>query len=1037
MSKIRQTFKYSISKLNTLIMNKIVSIFYGLVFMLFLSIQANAQNRILTGTVVSEDGTPIPGVSVLDRTNQTGTATNMDGEYSINVDNSTVLVFSFIGFSSQEFTVGNRSQLDVTLAEDASELGEVVVTALGLTKEKRKIGYAVTTVSSDVLDKARETNVANSLVGQVAGLVVKGTNGGPQGSANIVLRGLPSISGTGSPLFVINGVPMDNTQRGSAGQWGGADIGDGIGNLSPDDIESMTVLKGQAASALYGARASNGVILVTTKSAKKGEDWTLTYNLNVMTDQAMDFTNFQNEYGQGRGGRRPQTSADARTTGRFAWGERMGGSVIGYDGNQYPYTPSGENYLDFYDMGTNVTNTVSVSKGLGKDGAFRLSVSDLKSNSIVPNSGNNRLNINLNVDQNITDKLNVSAMINYIDQQSTNIPNLSDGPKNPNNFLFLAPNIAPSIFAPGFDEEGREIVFSDDIFVTNPYFIADRGINDRGRKRNISTLSAKYSFTPKVYAMLRLGNDVSNDDFFSVDPTGIAYSADLKGNLNGRGLSTRSELNVDALFGADVMLNEDISMDALLGGTFRNNRFEQVGVGGQRFVIPELYSPFNVEIFNRSYAFNEREVLSGFYSMGFTYKNFLTLTTTGRYDVYSTLPVDNNSIFSPSVTGAFLFDEFLNIPAMDFGKLRASYAVTSGEPFAAYQTQFYYNSANSFNGVSAGSSPLGLPNLFLKPFTTDEIELGFDLSFFNNRLTFDVAYFSKTTNNEIMNANYSIASGFNNAVVATGSTNNEGLEVMISATPIQTSDFTWRTSLNFTNVRNEVLSTNLDNNPINLGQNRATLGNAVTAYVPGLPGPQIRAFDYQYDDNGNIVVNDAGLPVRGELKNWGSVLPTHYGGWNNEFNYKGVSFSFLIDYSFGNKVLSATEFYSHFRGLHQNTLVGREEGVTTNEITAQAENYYQALAQNITKSSVVDGDFIKLRQLTMGYTFPDNWFNSVPIFKGLTASIVARNLAILMRKAENIDPEATFGANINYLGIEGTSLPPTRSIGFNLNFKLH
>ncbi|EON77077.1 TonB-dependent receptor [Lunatimonas lonarensis] len=1019
-------------------MKKELTISFGMVLMLFMSMQAYSQTRTLTGTVTSQaDRMPIPGVMVFEKGRQTGTTTDMDGRYSISVDESTVLVFSYIGFANQEFPVGNRSQLDVALVEEASELGEVVVTALGLTKEKRKLGYAITTVGSDVMDKAREPNVANSLIGQVAGLVVKGTNSGPQGSSNIVLRGLPSISGTGSPLFVINGIPMDNTQRGAAGQWGGADNGDGIGNLSPDDIESMTVLKGQAASALYGARASNGVILITTKGAQKGDDWSLSYNLNVMADRPMDFTNFQNEYGQGRLGQRPVTVADARTTGRFAWGERMGGTVIGYDGNMYPYEPASENYLDFYNIGTNVTNTVAVSKGIGDSGAFRMSVSNVASNSIVPNSGNDRLSINLNVDQNITDKFNISAMINYIDQKSTNTPFLSDGPRNPNNFLFLAPNIAPSIFAPGYDEFGNEIVFSDDIFVTNPYFITNRGINNLGRKRNISALSATYTFKPKTYAMFRVGSDVSNDDFFSVEPSGLAYTSDLQGNLNGRGLSTRSELNIDALFGSEVSLTNDIELDALVGGTFRNNRFETVGVGGNRFVIPELYSPFNVEVFNRSYGFNEREVLSGFYSMAFEYKDFLTLTTTGRYDIYSTLPVDNNSIFSPSVTGAFLFDKFLNIPALDFGKFRSSYAVTSGEPFDAYQTQFYYSSANSINGVAAGSSPLGLPNLFLQPFTTDEIELGLDLSFFNNRLSFDIAYFSKTTRDEIMNANYSIASGFSSAVVATGSVNNRGLEVLVSGTPIQNSVFTWRTSLNLTNVRNEVLSTNLANTPINLGENRATLGNAVTAYVPGLPGPQIRAFDYQYDANGNIMVDEAGLPLRGELKNWGSVLPTHFGGWNNEFNYKGLSFSFLIDYNFGNKVLSATEFYSHFRGLHQNTLVGREGGVTTNGITAPAENYYQALVQNVTKTSVVDGDFIKLRQLTFGYTFPDAWFNSVPVFKGLTASIVGRNLAILWRKAENIDPEATFGSNINFLGIEGTALPPVQSIGFNLNFKVN
>lgn len=1018
-------------------MNKKLTTSFGLLLLLMVSLQAYSQTRTLRGTVVSQsDQMPIPGVMVFEKNKQSGTTTDMDGKYAIDVDANSVLVFSYIGFANQEITVGNRSQLDIALVEEASELGEVVVTALGLTKEKRKLGYAITTVGSDVMDKAREPNVANSLIGQVAGLVVKGTSSGPQGSANIVLRGLPSISGTGSPLFVINGIPMDNTQRGAAGEWGGSDNGDGIGNLSPDDIESMTVLKGQAASALYGARASNGVILITTKSAKKGDDWGLTYNLNVMADRPMDFTNFQNEFGQGRNGQRPQTVADARTTGRFAWGERMGGTVIGYDGNQYPYQPSSENYLDFYNVGTNVTNTVAVSKGIG-DGSFRMSVSNVASNSIVPNSGNDRLSINLNVDQNITEKFNISAMINYIDQKTTNAPRLSDGPQNPNNFLFLAPNIAPSIFAPGYDGQGNEIVFSDDIFVTNPYFVSNRGINDLGRKRNISALSATYNFTPKIYTMFRVGSDVSNDDVFAVEPTGLAYAQDLKGNLNSRGLSTRSELNVDALFGADLQLTDDLGLDALIGGTFRNNRFESVGVGGSRFVIPGLYSPFNVEVFNRSYDFNEREVLSGFYSMAFEYKDFLTLTTTGRYDVYSTLPAGNNSIFSPSVTGAFLFDKFLNIPALDFGKFRTSYAVTSGEPFAAYQTMFYYSSANSINGIAAGNSPLNLPNLFLKPFTTDEIELGLDLSLFNNRLTFDVAYFSKTTRDEIMNASYSIASGFNSAVVATGSVNNRGLEILVSGTPIQNQVFTWRTSLNFTNVRNEVLSTNAANTPINLGQNRATLGNAVTAYVPGLPGPQIRAFDYQYDASGNIVVDEAGLPLRGELKNWGSVLPTHFGGLNNEFTYKRLSFSFLIDYNFGNKVLSATEFYSTFRGLHRNTLVGREEGVTTNGVTAPAENYYQALAQNITKTSVVDGDFIKLRQLTLGYSFPDTWFNSVPVFKGLTASVVARNLAILWRKAENIDPEATFGSNINFLGIEGTALPPVQSIGFNLNFKLN
>ncbi|WP_200975138.1 SusC/RagA family TonB-linked outer membrane protein [Echinicola sp. 20G] len=997
-----------------------------------------AQTKTITGTVTdASDGSAIPGVNVFVKGTSSGTSTDLDGKYSLSVPEDAIVVYSFIGYTIQEISVAGKSTIDVALVQDSEELGEVVVTALGISKEKEKLGYSVTEVGSETLNKARETNVANSLAGRVAGLVVKGTSSGPGGTAKITLRGLPSISGTGSPLYVINGIPMDNSQRGSAGQWGGSDNGDGIGNLSPDDIETMTVLKGQSASALYGSRASNGVILITTKKGKKGSDWSLNYTMNFMAEQPVDFTDFQDVYGQGTGGIKPTTADDARTTGRLAWGARMDGSqVIGYDGNQYNYSPSGENYIDFYETGTNLTNTVAVSKGFA-EGSFRLSLSNLDANSIVPNSGVKRNTINLNVEQNLTDKLNVSAMINYIDQQSDNIPFLSDGPKNPNNFLFLAPNINPAIFSPGYNPEtGAEIVFSDDIYVTNPYFIVNQGENDLGRRRTISALSAKYNFTDKIYAMLRLGNDVSNDKFFGVDPYGLAYSADLKGNLSSRGQSERSELNLEAIFGATVDLTEDIELDAVLGANKRNNKFETVGVGGSRFVLPYLYSPFNVETFSRSYDYNEREVNSGYYSLGFAYKDFLTLTTTGRYDVYSTLPLDNNSIFSPSVSMAFIFSQFMNVSALDFGKLRASYAVTSGEPFDAYQSKFYYTSANSYNGVPAGSSPTALPNLSLKPFTTDELEFGLDLSFFKGRLSFDVAYFNKTTHDEIMNANLSVTSGFTSAVVATGSTSNKGLELLVSGSPIVTPTFSWTSSFNFTNVKNEVLSTDDNNNPVNLGQNRATLGNAVTAYVVGESGPQIRAYDYAYDSNGDIMVDASGLPVRGELKNYGSVLPTVYGGWNNEFRFKQVNFSFLIDYNFGNKVLSATEFYSHFRGLHKNTLVGREDGVTTNGVTADAQSYYQALVQNVTSTSVVDGDFIKLRQVTLGYTFPDKWFANTPVLGGMNVSLVGRNLAILMRKADNIDPEASFGSNINYTGIEGTSLPSTRSFGFNLNFKL-
>lgn len=1011
------------------------------VFCLFGFQNIQAQTTI-TGTVTdSNSGIPLAGANIIEKGTSNGVSTDFDGNYSINIsDQSAVLVVSYVGYTSQEVAVNNRTTINISLAEDAESLGEVVVTALGISKNQRKLGYSVTQVDSESFSQARETNVANSLTGRVAGLVVKGTSGGPGGTAKIILRGISNLGGgNSSPLFVIDGVPIDNTQRGSASQWGGGDKGDGIGNINPDDIEKMTVLKGQSASALYGARASNGVIVITTKKGNKGEDWSLNYNTNFVADYAVDLTDFQKEYGQGQGGIKPTTAPDARTTGRLAWGARLDGSqVIGFDGNQYDYSVASNDYLDFYRTGSNFTNTVSASKGWA-DGSFRLSVSDLDSKSIVPNSGLKRNTINLSVSQDLNDKLNISALINYTDERSDNRAFLSDGPKNPNNFLFLAPNIDHNIFAPGYDAlTGAETVFSDDIFVTNPHFITNQGVEDPTRKRTISILSTKYNFTDNIYALVRLSNDISHDTDFSVNPTGLAYSRDLQGGLGARAQQTRSEMNLDGILGGVFDLTEDIELDATLGANLRKNEFERVSVGGSPFVIPYLYSPNNVVNFNRSYQFRESQSQSAFYSLDFGYKDFLTVTTTGRYDVYSTLtsPISNdNNVFTPSVSTAFIFDDFLNMDALDFGKLRVSYATTSGEA-SPYANQLYYNVGNSLNGIPTGSSPTGLPNLFLKPFTSSEVEVGLELKFLKNRLSFDIAYFSKKSNDEIQNASYSISSGFTRGVIANGSIQNKGLEVLITGVPIRNDNFSWTTSLNFTSIKNEVLKTDLAGNPINLGLNRATLGNARTAFVVGEAGPQIRAYDYERDSSGNIVVDAAGLPVRGEFKNFGSVLPDFYGGWNNDFSYKNWNLSFLFDFNFGNKVLSATEFYSTFRGLNKSTLEGRETGVTTNGITAPAQAYYQALAQRVTATSVVDGDFIKFRQLTLGYSFPSDAFENTSLLNGVSVSLVARNLAILMRKSDNIDPENNFGSNVNYLGIEGTSLPSATSIGLNVNFKL-
>ncbi|HEX6431651.1 MAG TPA: SusC/RagA family TonB-linked outer membrane protein, partial [Niastella sp.] len=876
-----------------------------------------------------------------------------------------------------------------------------------------------------------------------AGLKVSGTNSGPGGTVKLLLRGLPSMNNPGSPLFVINGVPMDNTQRGASSEWGGADYGDGIGNINPDDIETMTVLKGQAASALYGSRASNGVILITTKTGKRG-DFSVDYNMNLMVDRAIDNTDYQYQYGQGLGGQKPANAVIAQQTGRMSWGAPLDGSqVIQFDGKTYAYSAQKDNIKNFYRSGPSFTNTIAVSRG-GENGSFRLSLSNLTNESIVRNSGLDRKTINLNIEQSITNKLSVKVAANYIDEKSNNRPQLSDGPMNANNGYLLATNIDQEILKPGYDPvTGNEIQFSDDEYVTNPWFVVNQYRNNTNRKRLITSTTARYNFTKGLYAQARLGYDVTHDRLFREEPTGTAYTTNKAGSLQDLQSTERFELNVDGLLGFTHKLTEDLGLDAAIGANLRKNQDERIKIGGGPFIIPYQYSFNNVQNFNRDYDFNKTEVHSAYYTLDLAYKNFLTIGTTGRYDAYSTLPKDNNSVFVPSVSASLIFSELTHINNLDFGKLRVSYAVTSNELTKPYETNVYYSLGNNFNGVPVGQFNTSLPSGLLKPFTVSEFEIGTELRMLGSRLNIDVAYFTKKTKNEIMGATYSIATGYTSGYIANGQTQNKGLELQISGSPIKQKDFTWTATLNFTTVNNKVLKTDLSGNNVNLGQGRNNMGNAITAYVKGFSGPQVMAYDYKRDSKGEMVVDKDGYPVRADsLTAWGSVLPKVYGGLNNEFNYKGLSFSFLIDYNYGNKILSATSHYTTLRGLNKKTLEGRDgitKGVTAtgavNTVKADAQGYYTALTQQVTASNILDGDFIKLRQVQLGYNIPSAIVSKSVIFRSAQISFVARNLWTIMKKSDNIDPESQFGSDVKYYGIEGTSLPSTRTYGVNLNLK--
>ncbi|HEX6846632.1 MAG TPA: SusC/RagA family TonB-linked outer membrane protein [Chitinophagaceae bacterium] len=991
----------------------------------------------ITGRVSDAEGAALVGVSIQVKGTNKGTTTNASGEYSIDANKGDILVFSYIGFTEYQVTVGDDARINVTLSGGSQAIGEVVVTALGIRKESKRLGYSLTKVSGDALTKAREVNVANSLVGRVAGVNVSGVNGGPGSSSNIVIRGINSFSG-GQPLYVINGVPMDNSTRGSAGMWGGADLGDGIGNINPDDIDEITILKGSTASALYGSRASNGVILITTKTGAGKKGIGVELNSNYVLDEIIDYTDFQYEYGQGLLGVKPTSQASAYQSGASSWGAKVDGTnTPQFDGVSRPYSAQPDNIKNFYRTGSTFTNTIAFSGG-NDNGNFRLSVSNLLNQSVVPNSGIKRNTINLSVNGKITKRLIVAMVINYLIEKSNNRPNLSDSPGNSNfGITFLPTTLDQSVLKPGYHPDGSEINFGPNVYTTNPWFAAERFINDLSRNRMIATGSIRYNFTDWLFAQGRIGRDYFSDRNTSVTPSGTAYYP--AGNMN-EASNNLSELNADFLVGVNKKLGKNFDLNAGAGGNLMKRSFETVTSSGDQFSVPFLYVLNNAKNKNSSYGLFRKEIQSLYYNVELAYKNMLFLNTTGREDWFSTLPPDNNNLFYPSVSGSFIFTELIKMNWLNYGKLRAAWANTSGDT-DPYQTQLYYGIGGSINGYPIGViNNSAVPNGNLQPYKLNEFELGLEARMFKNRLSVDLAWFKRKTIDEIIAIPASITSGYTGATINIGEMENKGIEILVSGSVLKSSDFSWNSSLNLTKLNNKVLKLADGQSKLALAESRTR--TAYVQHVVGKPASQVMAFDYKRDASGSIMFDANGRPQQGELIPMGSGYNDFFGGWNNDFAYKNFNFGFLIDFKSGGVIYSATDAYATGFGLHKMTLVGREGGIIgdgvdpsggRNTVNAKAWDYYGALSANVSSAFIYKADFIKLRQVVIGYNIPGTVFGKFPI-QGMNISLVGRNLAILSKDTPNIDPESNYNNGVGQ-GLELAGVPPYRSYGVNLNIK--
>ena len=988
----------------------------------------------ITGIVKDATGGVLPGASVRVKGTAIGVNTDVNGKFSLNAPDNATLVVSYAGFQTKEVIVGAQTSLEISLVEDTKQLTEVVVTALGIKKERRALGYSVTQVAGESLTQARENNIANSLVGRVAGLDVSSTTGGAGAATSITIRGLSSINQTSQPLYVINGVPMENKPVGlnnkngsgnSGGQYDNApDLGDAIGNLNPDDIESISVLKGAAASALYGYRAKAGVILITTKSGKGN---TIDFNTNYVAEKVMDRTNWQYIYGQGANGVKPADATAAAQVGGSSWGAKLdGANVVQFDGVSRPYTAQRDNVKNFYRTGGSWTNTLAFNKTF-EGGVMRVSASNLNNNSVVPNSGLNRQNFNLSGTVNAIKNLTIDARFNYILEQAKNRPMLSDGAGNANyNATFLPTSVDIRNLQPGKKADGSELAYNTgNTYATNPYFAAYEFVHDTKRERLISSFNAKYTFDNGLFIQGRAGRDAYNDTYTAVTPSGTAYN--VAGGMTEQ--STKfSDLNVDALIGKSFRVS-DFSITPNIGGSYRRTSSNQTTNNGGDFAIFGIYNLTNTK--NKSLGLSQinSEVQSVYGTLELAYKDILYLTGSGRADWFSTLatPGRNNdlSVFYPSVSGSFVFSELWKPSFLSFGKLRAGYALV-GQATDPYQTQLYYNlRSESLNGKPIGNIVNEfIPNSSLKSSKASEFEIGTEMRFFKDRLNLDLTFYNKKSKDEIINVTTSTVTGYSGAVLNAGELRNKGVEALVSGVVIKSKDFTWTSSINGSYNDNTVISLAEGTASQPIATSRTGVG--FLQNIAGKAAAQVLAYDYKYDGAGNIVKDATGIPERGDLKDYGSAFNKYTAGWNNEFSYKGVNLSFLIDGKWGGKIFAATDYYGYIFGLHQATLENRDA------LGTAAANYYGTFANNVSKQFVQDASFIKFRQLALGYNFPAKMFNNK--IKGLNLSLVGRNLFILMKKTDNIDPESSY--NATFPGLELGGVPPVRTFGLNLSVKL-
>lgn len=992
---------------------------------------------LIRGQVTDTKGETLPGVSIKIKGSNTGATTDIDGKFTISVPNSnSVLVFTYIGYQTQEVTVGNRTTLNVKLEAANTALTEVVVTALGISREKKALAYAVTEVKGEEFTQARENNVANAFSGKIAGVNVTGMSSGPGGSSRVIIRGNGSLSGNNQPLYVINGMPMNNTARSQAQGEGSTilDRGDGIAAINPDDIETINVLKGGPAAALYGSQASNGVILITTKSGKAQKGVGVELNSNFTVGSPSMYPDFQYEYGQGLDGVKPKTKTEAISSGRLSFGAKMDGQpYVQFDGVMRPYSPVNvkDNWKNFYRPSTNLTNTVAFSGGSTPQLTYRLSLSDLEAQAMEPGSSYNRQTGNLSLRSVLGKRIIVESTMQYNVERGINRP----GNGYADNTTSWATNLLANTvdirnLAPGYDANFNEVQWQQVPEAQNPYFVINRMGNKDTKNRFMGQASIQYNILDDLSVKVSGMRDI--DRFESMDYMPIGTAKRPKGLFNS-GTSFVTKTTAQALLNYNKTFFKDFQLTAMAGGNIERNVAESTSNSGSEFIVPDFISFSNLALQTATVGLSRFGQNSVFGSADIGYKSLLYFTFTGRQDWFSTLNPGNNSIFYPSFGTSFILSDAVKLPSFfSFAKLRASWAQVGGATVSPYQiNQLYTFQQGGHLGRPVQNTSSALSNPNLRPLTSTTYEAGIDVQFLNNRLGLDFTYYNRKTTDDILSTSIAGSSGYTSALLNVGELSNKGVEILLTGTPIKSNKFTWDVSYNAAYNKSEILK---------LAPGLSTVGGAGV----GRPYNTIRGRTYLTNANGVRVYNKlSGYEVQSAEIEYGQGVPPYTMGLTNNFRYKNFSLNILLDAKFGNIVQSGLSRYMYRFGLSKNTLPGRENGLTVSGVDQtgapftktwpvdQLDTYYnnQASISPLT-TSVFDGDFIKLRSAVLSYRLPVNKLQSLKI-QSADISLVARNPFILYKHITDFDPESAYTIG-NTQGQSSNTIPRTRDIGVNL-----